>query len=265
MKTNNIAPLLSSFKLERKTVQPERLYPLEYKLQEEGRTRFLPLSERYGVETVAIVTWEFAGEEGSIHETLYGSLEKTDKALLDEGLIKKIIRENLPRIIEAREEFAGTDGEFLEGIISMVFSHQGEILGKGPMLQGFCRSRWAGEGPVGLYFSVIAPETRVSVPFKIGTKTLGKGEKWFFPKIDVDHPDADLLSRWEFYGSPSHGRSVEVVWSYQTGKGFDLSRSKWPKGVPVNHSTLRRVVDERGKDRNCCGNYPEVYSIGALF
>lgn len=185
---------------------------------------------------------------------------------INNPVVRTAMAENATAIAEAREKFAGSRirGEkSLDQLIEHTLNQYApEISGDQPMVAGWRKSPWAHMDPVAVFETVILPEGRMTVPFRLTAEKEGFPGNWeilrLIPVIDRSHPDADLVSRWQWYGSSTHGREVRVVWSRKSEKGFDLSRTNWPRETPVNYATLRRIVDELGKPVDCCGNFKEV-------
>lgn len=188
-------------------------------------------------------------EEDHVLRRIFGEPPAT---LLSPEVENAIIGENSYRIQEAESSCSATE-EFPWIVHQALLAYSKEALGLETMVSRYRPEVIQGRGSVPVLERVVIPPWRNSVPFLL---RLGGDEISLM--VDVESPDADLYSQWQWYGSTSCGDEVKVYKSRSKATGFDFTRSEWPKEIPVNYSTLRRVVDELGTRSDCCGDYPKL-------
>lgn len=187
------------------------------------------------------VTEEISTDKKTIIRRIYGN--PPEYSYLPARLLQKVYDENADAIAAAAA-IEENKQQFVIELHNAINYVAAEILAKDSIAYDRVRSAYGDW--VNKYCAPILPAGRLSIPFII---TYRDNEMVLI--LDDTHPAADIRMRETYVGSKSHGMVDTILVERKSdGANFDLVRSSWPRYIPRNEETFRKVLDYCKENNN---------------
>ena len=219
------------------------LFEGDYTVIFNGSIYSTDIHEKIGHATNACtyaVTEEVSPDKKTIVRRIYGT--PINGSYIPARDMQRIFDEN-SSAIEAAAVIEEDKQQFVIELHKAINRVAKEVLGKDSVAYDRVRSTygdWANK-----YCTPILPEGRLSIPFVITYR-----DNEMVLMLDDTHSAADIRIRETYVGSKTHGMDTMMVERKSDGAKFDLGRSSWPRYIPRNEETFRKVLDYCKENNN---------------